>query len=67
MTTYRTTPCPSCTPLKPCRHYLCATCWDALPDATQRALNRRDGKAFGRLRELHAHLAAGVPLAEIHI
>jgi hypothetical protein len=63
----RTTPCPSCTTPKPCRHYLCGTCWAALPNPARRALNRRDGKAYSRLHELHNRLDTGVPLAEIHI
>lgn len=62
-----TTPCPACGTPKPCRHYLCAPCWDQLPDPTRRALNRRDGKALTRLRQLHHHIDRGRPLANLEI
>ncbi|MEC3995053.1 hypothetical protein VSR01_16530 [Actinacidiphila sp. DG2A-62] len=64
---YTATPCPSCRTPKPVRHYLCPACWRQLPAAARDALDRRDGQAFARLRELRASLAAGVPLADISI
>ena len=47
--------------------YLCRACWFALPDAARRLLNRRDDRAYARLRQLHTQLDQGVPLAEIRI
>jgi hypothetical protein len=64
---YTATPCRACRTPKPSRHYLCPSCWGQLPDAARRALNRRDGKAFARLRELHAHIDAGRALGELEI
>lgn len=66
-TTVTTTPCRSCKTPKTSRIYLCANCWNALTNATRRALNRRDSKAFARLRELHQQIDSGVPLAEIQV
>lgn len=63
-----TTPCPSCkTGRKGPGKYLCLNCWTTLTNTARRALNRRDSKAFARLRELHRQLDAGVPLAEIKV
>lgn len=69
MTTPRTptSRCPACQAPKPARHYLCGSCWTLLPTAARRALNRRDGQAFARLRELHRHVDRGRPLAELEI
>jgi hypothetical protein len=47
--------------------YLCLGCWNTLPMAARRMLNRRDSRAFTRLRMLHRQLGRGVPLAEIRI
>jgi hypothetical protein len=47
--------------------YLCLGCWSTLPMAARRLLNRRDSRAYARLRELHRQLDRGVPLAEIRI
>lgn len=47
--------------------YLCRTCWNALPAAARRELYRRDNQAISRLQELYDQLAAGTPLADIHI
>lgn len=64
---YTATPCRACRAPKPSRWYLCGACWAALPEAARRALNRRDGRAFARLRELHAHIDSGQPLEELEI
>lgn len=62
------TPCPArCTRTRAPGQYLCRTCWLALPAAARSLLNRRDSRAFARLRELHRQLDASVPLAEIRI
>jgi hypothetical protein len=61
-------PCPCCRQRSKGRgNYLCRTCWFGLPTAARNALNRRDSRAYPRLRELHKQLEAGVPLAEIRI
>lgn len=63
-----TTRCPACpSGRKGTGKYLCLSCWSTLPVAARRHLNRRDSRAFARLRELHTQLAAGVPLAEIEV
>lgn len=63
-----TTPCPSCrTGRKGPGKYLCGTCWYALSPAARRALSAPGRRAFARLRQLHAQLDAGTPLAEIRI
>lgn len=60
--------CPGCpTGRKHPGRYLCRACWFVLPDAARRLLNRRDSRAFARLRQLHDQLDRGVPLAEIRI
>ncbi|MFF3096749.1 MULTISPECIES: hypothetical protein [Streptomyces] len=64
---YTATPCRSCQTPKPSRWYLCGPCWRALPLAARRALDKRDGKALARLRQLHAHIDSGRPLAELEI
>jgi hypothetical protein len=62
------TRCPACPDgMKGPGKYLCIVCWFALPDAARRMLNRRDSRAFTRLRMLHQQLGRGVPLAEIRI
>lgn len=62
-----TTPCRVCRTPKPARLYLCNGCWGQLSGPARRALNRRDGQAWARLRALHTQLDAGVPLAEITV
>ncbi|WP_284576680.1 hypothetical protein [Streptomyces sp. 2P-4] len=64
---FTASPCRACRTPKPVRWYLCGPCWDALPAAARRALNKRDGKAFIRLRELHAHVDSEQPLEELEI
>ncbi|MFJ3545412.1 hypothetical protein ACIPQH_24990 [Streptomyces rubiginosohelvolus] len=64
---YTATPCRACRTPKPSGLYLCNLCWRALPAAARRALEKRDGRAFARLRELHAHIDSGRPLAELEI
>lgn len=60
--------CPGCpNGRKPPGRYLCRACWFALPEAARRLLNRRDSRAFARLRQLHDQLDRRVPLAEIRI
>jgi hypothetical protein len=62
------TRCPGCpSGMKGPGKYLCLGCWSTLSMATRRALNRRDSRAFARLRQLHTQLDAGVPLADIRI
>ncbi|MGW6416339.1 hypothetical protein [Streptomyces sp. NPDC055055] len=66
---YTATPCRSCRTPKPARLYLCTQCWNALPAKARTALKLRDdrAKALRRLRELHAHIDSGQPLAELEI
>ncbi|BBA98289.1 hypothetical protein RVR_4422 [Actinacidiphila reveromycinica] len=64
---YTATPCRACRTPKPARWYLCGGCWAALPAPARRALNRRDGHALARLRELHAHIDSEQPLNELEI
>ncbi|WP_086019962.1 hypothetical protein [Wenjunlia vitaminophila] len=61
-------PCPAChtRPRRP-GQYLCGPCWGSLPAPTRRALTRRDGRAYARLRALHVALEAGTPLVDIRI
>lgn len=60
--------CPACpTGRRQPRQYLCLTCWRTLPASTRGRLSRRDGRALLRLRQLHAELAAGTPLAVIRV
>jgi hypothetical protein len=63
----RTSPCRSCRSPKPPRWYLCAACWSLIPERARRALNRRDGRALARLRELHAHIDRELPLADLEV
>lgn len=65
--TLTSTRCRVCRGDKPPRLYLCHGCWDQLPALARRLLNRRDSRAFARLRELHRQLDADVPLAEITV
>lgn len=60
-------PCPSCGVPRNGRHYLCHTCWFALPKAARGPLLRRDAQAGQRLRELYRQIQDGVPLPEIRI
>ncbi|MFH9072711.1 hypothetical protein [Streptomyces alboflavus] len=63
-----TTPCPNPTCHNTRRSgLLCSHCWFALPIATQAALTRCDAQATTRVRQLHAQLAARVPLSEIEV
>lgn len=65
-----TTPsrCPAChTGARRSGQYLCRNCWFTLTDATRRLLDRRDSRAFTRLRSLYRQLDRGVPLAEIRV
>lgn len=64
---YTGNPCRSCRSPKPSRWYVCGGCWSLLPEKARRALNRRDGQALARLRELHTHIDSGRPLAELEI
>jgi hypothetical protein len=60
--------CPtSCGRTRESSKYLCLICWKSLPGAARRALNKRDARAYARLRELHAQLERGVPLTDISI
>ncbi|WP_406444480.1 hypothetical protein OHB14_36545 [Streptomyces sp. NBC_01613] len=60
--------CPGCPDgVKHPGKYLCRACWFVLPEAARRLLNRRDSRAYARLRQLRTQLDAGVPLAEIRI
>ncbi|MFD7509522.1 hypothetical protein ACFV5N_09290 [Streptomyces sp. NPDC059853] len=63
-----TSPCPSCNTAPRRRgQYLCRGCWAQLPAPARRALSRRDAQAWARLRQLHAHLDSGRPLAHLEI
>ncbi|WP_314411410.1 hypothetical protein [Streptomyces sp. DSM 40484] len=55
-------PCPRNT-----GQYTCRTCWTLLSHTTRSRLNRRDSKAFARLRELESKIRSGIPLAEIEV
>ncbi|TDD31660.1 hypothetical protein E1287_25710 [Actinomadura sp. KC06] len=59
--------CPSCQGEKLPSHYLCLTCWRKIPEATRKALNRRDAAAFRRLSDLREQLRRNVPLNEIQV
>ncbi|MFM9595722.1 hypothetical protein ACKI1J_24320 [Streptomyces scabiei] len=65
--TDRTVQCPGCPGRRNRSHYLCSSCWHALPASTRGRLARRDARAFQRLRELHRALAADTPLAIIRV
>jgi hypothetical protein len=62
-----TTKCPGCPGQRNRRQYLCSSCWRTLPAATRGRLARQDARAFLRLRELHAALAARTPLQNIQV
>lgn len=64
---YTASPCRSCRKPKPVRLYLCGNCWDQLTPAARRALKFRDCQALARLRQLHAHIDSGLPLADLEI
>ncbi|MBA0053483.1 hypothetical protein E0L36_22165 [Streptomyces sp. AJS327] len=66
---YTATPCRACRTPKPSRLYLCGNCWEQLPPAARRALTARGDRvrALARLRELHTHIDAGLPLGELEI
>ncbi|MEW2068445.1 hypothetical protein [Streptomyces sp. NPDC007346] len=64
---YTASPCPACRAPKRSRWYLCGHCWNALPEPVRTALNLHDDQAHRRLRELHAHIAAGLPLGQLEI
>lgn len=53
--------CPGCPGTRRSGHYLCPTCWTALPRPARHALSRRDKHARARLRQLLDQLTAGVP------
>jgi hypothetical protein len=59
--------CPGCTGHRDHGKYLCNPCWRALPASTRARLTRRDARAFLRLRQLHAALAANTPLKIIRV
>lgn len=59
--------CPACHKPRAARQYLCRGCWYTLPAATRQELSKGDKHAFARLRHLHDQIAAGTPLANIHI
>jgi hypothetical protein len=59
--------CPACTEPRDPRKYLCGSCWQQLPEATQRALYRRDGQALMRYRRLLDAITNGTPLGEISV
>lgn len=61
--------CRACGQARQPGRYLCYRCWMALPAPARRALSLRGPAAasLARLRELHAQLDRGVPLADIRI
>lgn len=59
--------CPGCPGRREHGHYLCNTCWRTLPASTRGRLTLRDRRAFLRLRQLHAELAAKTPLPLIRV
>lgn len=62
------TRCPGCpSGMKGPGKYLCLACWNTLPMAARRMLNRRDSRAMGRLQQLYDQLGRGAPLSEIRI
>lgn len=68
--TDHTVKCPGCPGRRNRSHYLCSSCWRALPADTRgrlARLARRDARAFQRLRELHRALAADTPVASIRV
>jgi hypothetical protein len=64
----RTAKCRACQGIRHTSHYLCRTCWGALPRLTRAVLGQQNHpQAFARLRELHRQLDARVPLPDIRI
>lgn len=63
----RRSPCPACSGTKGPRHYVCPPCWNTIPTAQQKRLNRKDARAGLRLLELHRQINHGVPLNEIQV
>ncbi|NUS29793.1 MAG: hypothetical protein HOV92_37020 [Streptomyces sp.] len=59
--------CPRCSLPRQAGHYLCGTCWNALPARTRTSLYRRDRLALTRLKELLEQITEGVPLQEIEV
>jgi hypothetical protein len=60
-------PCPACTRTRAPGHYLCRPCWGGLNPDARSQLNRRDGAAIDRLRQLLDQIQSRVPLAHINI
>lgn len=65
--TDRTLKCPGCPGRRNRGQHLCNNCWRSLPASTRSRLTRRDARAFARVRELHAALAARTPLQVIRV
>ncbi|MGW3417036.1 hypothetical protein [Streptomyces phaeochromogenes] len=61
--------CPSCDKPRTAGQYLCPACWFRLSAAARASLNKRDGLALTRLRELVDQLgdANWIPLDRIEI
>lgn len=65
--TDRTVKCPGCPGQRNRSHYLCNSCWRALPASTRGRLSLHDARAFQRLRELHMALADNTPIAIVRV
>jgi len=62
------TNCPGCREKRCLQgHYLCTTCWRALPRETQRRLYLHDPDARNRLFQLYSALRRGTPLEKIEV
>ncbi|MEH0547308.1 hypothetical protein QA802_30745 [Streptomyces sp. B21-105] len=59
--------CPACAQPRTAGHYLCRSCWFALPAPARAALSRRDRHALTRLRQLIDQLGKGQPPAAIEV
>ncbi|MDX5570815.1 hypothetical protein PYK79_56410 [Streptomyces sp. ID05-04B] len=59
--------CLACDHPREAGHYLCRTCWRALPARARASLTRRDRLALPRLRELIDQLRDGTPLDKIEV
>ncbi|MFM9563272.1 MULTISPECIES: hypothetical protein [Streptomyces] len=59
--------CPSCDKPRTAGQYLCPACWFALRATTRASLNKRDGLALTRLRELVQQLGDWTPLNSIEV
>lgn len=59
--------CVACDQPRRAGHYMCGSCWRALPAAARAALNKKDNLALERLRELLDQLRDGRTLAEIQV